>query len=111
MNNSYVIKVGAPLLRAGLTITTTVSEMYVVPATRMILTKVRMLNDEESSVQKEKKEPKGATLAESRRPKPTTVRIQPKHQQYSEELARTKGQPMTQRYYEEAARRSYERNR
>lgn len=45
MNNEYCLRVGAPLLRAGLTIETTVSERYVVAATEKLLDLVRAIND------------------------------------------------------------------
>ena len=44
MNNAYTIEVGAPLLRPGLTIKTTVSVKYVEPATREIMDLVRQIN-------------------------------------------------------------------
>lgn len=44
MNNKYTIKVGSPLLRPGLTITTEVSEAYVIPVTHALMRAVRHIN-------------------------------------------------------------------
>lgn len=44
LNNRYIIRVEAPLLRAGLVIETEVSERYVVRATKILLDLVREVN-------------------------------------------------------------------
>lgn len=44
MNNKYTIKIEAPLLRPGITITTEVSEKYLVPATDILMDMVRDIN-------------------------------------------------------------------
>ncbi len=44
MNNAYEIKVGAPLLRSGLTITTVVSRGYLEDAVTVLLDAVREIN-------------------------------------------------------------------
>ena len=46
MNNKYVIKVGHPLLRPGLTIKTEASEKYVVPVVKKTMEIVREINSE-----------------------------------------------------------------
>lgn len=133
MNNKYTITAGSPLLRAGITITTEVSEQYVVPAARTLMTLVRTLNGEtnesdaeklrhalkhtEEQLKKEIARPRGATLAEARMPKkpPTTVRIMPKGHRYDPFYAAAQERPemrpempMTERYHREVARRRRE---
>ena len=44
MNNAYEIKVGAPLLRPGLTITTVVSRGYLEDAVTVLMDAVRGIN-------------------------------------------------------------------
>lgn len=44
MNNAYEIKVGAPLLRPGLTITTVVSRGYLEDAVTVLMDAVREIN-------------------------------------------------------------------
>jgi len=44
MNNAYTITVGSPLLRSGLTISTTTSEKYAAEATERLLNLVRQIN-------------------------------------------------------------------
>jgi hypothetical protein len=44
MNNKYKIKIEAPLLRPGITITTEVSERYVVPVLEKVMQLVREFN-------------------------------------------------------------------
>lgn len=44
MNNKYEIKIESPLLRAGMTITTTCSEKYVTPVTKKLMELVREIN-------------------------------------------------------------------
>ncbi len=134
MNNKYLITAGAPLLRAGLTITTEVSEKYVVPATRMLLTLVRSLNDEVSDAEKlrvalkDTEEQLKKEIATPRpvsenykqavaaaKPKPTTVRIQPrsKHVPFETKVVplatsmeeTNPDMPMTERYHREVERR------
>ena len=46
MNNKYTITVGSPLLRPGLTITTEVSERYLVDAVRTLMGAIREINEE-----------------------------------------------------------------
>jgi hypothetical protein len=48
MNNSYVLTVGSPLLRAGLTLSTTTSEKYAAEATNRLLELVRKINASQS---------------------------------------------------------------
>lgn len=45
MNNKYVIRVGHPLLRPGLTIETEASEDYVVAVTHTLIRTVRQINN------------------------------------------------------------------
>lgn len=47
MNNVYKISLGAPILRAGLTIETKCSEKYVVPVTKMMMDLAREINTTE----------------------------------------------------------------
>ncbi len=121
MNNRYIITAESPLLQPGLTITTEVSEKYVIAATRTLLTKVRGLNEERETATSEakkilhemaakKKEPSGPTLAETLRPKPkpTTVRIQPKENPCKET---DPYMPMTERYKRAVDRRIRSRSR
>lgn len=44
MNNPYTIKIESPLLRLGMTITTTCSEKYVVPVVEKVMQLVREIN-------------------------------------------------------------------
>ena len=44
MNNKYKIKVGSPLLRAGLTIETECSEKYLTDVVDVLINKVREIN-------------------------------------------------------------------
>lgn len=44
-NNKYEIEIGSPLIRAGITIRTTVSEKYVESAVEKMMEMVRKLNN------------------------------------------------------------------
>ena len=45
MNNKYIIKVGHPLLRPGLTIETEASESYLIKVVSTIMKNIRAIND------------------------------------------------------------------
>lgn len=52
MNNKYIVKVSHPLLRPGLTIETEASEKYVVKVVKMLMDKVREINEEKNESKK-----------------------------------------------------------
>ena len=65
MNNAYTIRVGAPLLRPGLTITTVVSRGYLEDAVTVLMDVVREINHPTPPVETTRKMTNGERLAKA----------------------------------------------
>lgn len=62
MNNKYTIKLEAPLIRAGLSITTETSERYVVPVLNKMMDLVRDFNSPNPNANDTKVIPRGSVM-------------------------------------------------